>query len=164
MSNGNVLAAYSTDIGAPRFVIRGQVFDTSSDKSGDEISFTFPNKLDEREFAMRRWQTARSPSWPSLRSSSSAMSWREPIGSMITAKVNSSAASSQNFPTHPDPATSYPRAITEVLGKSVQHEKSKSINNPVEQSHWKLKQRYYPSMGFSNVETAGDFCTRVRVK
>ncbi|WP_346293189.1 IS6 family transposase [Sphaerothrix gracilis] len=60
-----------------------------------------------------------------------------------------------------DGHSSYPRAISEVLGKSVQHEVFKSVNNPVEQSHRKLKQRYYPTMGFSNVETAGYFCEAV---
>jgi putative transposase len=60
-----------------------------------------------------------------------------------------------------DGHTSYPRAISEVLGESVQHDVSKSVNNPVEQSHRKLKQRYYPTMGFSNVETAGYFCEAV---
>ncbi|MEL6764713.1 MAG: DDE-type integrase/transposase/recombinase, partial [Cyanobacteria bacterium J06607_6] len=57
-----------------------------------------------------------------------------------------------------DGHTSYPRAISEVLRESVQHEVSKSVHNPVEQSHRKLKQRYYPTMGLSNVETAGYFC------
>ncbi|WP_346293689.1 IS6 family transposase [Sphaerothrix gracilis] len=60
-----------------------------------------------------------------------------------------------------DGHSSYPRAISEVLGKSVQHEVFKSVNNPIEQSHRKLKQRYYPTMGFSNVETAGYFCEAV---
>ena len=55
----------------------------------------------------------------------------------------------------------YPRAISEVLGKAVQHEVSKSVHNPVEQSHRKLKPRYYPTMGFSNVETVGYFSEAV---
>ena len=56
-----------------------------------------------------------------------------------------------------DDHTSYPRAITEVLGEAVEHPVSQSVNNPVEPSHRKLKQRYYPTMGFSHVETAGYF-------
>ena len=60
-----------------------------------------------------------------------------------------------------DGHSSYPRAISEVLGASVQHEVSKSIHNPVEHSHRQLKQRYYPTMGFSHVETAGYFCEAV---
>ncbi|MEO1095045.1 MAG: DDE-type integrase/transposase/recombinase [Cyanobacteria bacterium J06638_28] len=60
-----------------------------------------------------------------------------------------------------DDHSSYPRAIAEVLGESVQHEVSKSVNNPVEQSHRKLKQRYNPTLGFSNVETAGYCCEAV---
>ena len=55
----------------------------------------------------------------------------------------------------------YPRAISEVLGESVQHQVSKSVQNPVEQSHRQLKQRYYPTLGFSHVETAGYFCEAV---
>ena len=60
-----------------------------------------------------------------------------------------------------DGHSSYPRAISEVLGESVEHQVSKSVNNPVEQSHRKLKQRYYPTLGFGNVETAGAFCEAV---
>jgi len=60
-----------------------------------------------------------------------------------------------------DDHSSYPRAISEVLGESVKHQVSKSVNNPVEQSHRTLKQQYYPTMGFSNVETAGNFCEAV---
>jgi transposase-like protein len=60
-----------------------------------------------------------------------------------------------------DGHSSYPRAISEVLGETVEHQVSKSVHNPVEQSHRKLKQRYYPTLGFSNVETAGYFCEAV---
>ena len=31
----------------------------------------------------------------------------------------------------------------------------------MEQSHRKLKQRYYPTVGFNNVETAGYYCAAV---
>ena len=48
-----------------------------------------------------------------------------------------------------------------MLGESVEHTVSKSVHNPVEQSHRQLKQRYYPTLGFSNVETAGYFCEAV---
>jgi len=57
-----------------------------------------------------------------------------------------------------DGHSSYP---SEVLGESVQHQVSKSVHNPVEQSHRKLKQRYYPTQGFNNVETVGYFCEAV---
>ena len=60
-----------------------------------------------------------------------------------------------------DGHTSYPRAIAEVLGESVRHAVSQSVHNPVEQSHRKLKHRYYPTIGFSNVETASYFCEAV---
>ena len=58
--------------------------------------------------------------------------------------------------------TGYPWAISELLGESVQHEVSKLVNNLVEQSYRKLKQGYYPTMGFGNVETAEDFCEVVK--
>lgn len=57
--------------------------------------------------------------------------------------------------------SSYQRAISEVIGESVQPVVSQSVNNPVEQSHRKLKQRYYPTLGFSNVEAAEYFCEAI---
>ena len=83
---------------------------------------------------------------------------------MVCGKVNYtnlSRYSDLSERTVTDGHTSYPRAISEVLGESVEHRVSKSVHNPVEQSHRKLKQRYYPTMGFSNVETAGYFCEAV---
>ncbi|WP_239112463.1 hypothetical protein [Halomicronema sp. CCY15110] len=49
-----------------------------------------------------------------------------------------------------------------VLGKSVQHQVSKSVHHPVEQSHRQLKPRYYLTLGFSQAEIAGYFCEAVK--
>ena len=57
-----------------------------------------------------------------------------------------------------DGLTSYPRAIAEELGEEVEHEVVKCTENPVEQSHRGIKQRYYPMMGWGNFESAQRFC------
>jgi len=48
----------------------------------------------------------------------------------------------------------YPRAIAEELGESVEHEVCPCTANPVEQSHRRIKPRYYPTLGFGEFETA----------
>jgi putative transposase len=54
--------------------------------------------------------------------------------------------------------TSYPRAVREILGESVQHRTNKYLNNLLEQDHRGIKQRYYPMHGFGNFESAARFC------
>lgn len=49
---------------------------------------------------------------------------------------------------------SYPRAITEELGKAVEHEVRPYTTNPVELSHRRIKYRYYQTLGFEEFETA----------
>lgn len=39
---------------------------------------------------------------------------------------------------------SYPKAIRKTFGLNVEHRTNKYINNLIEQSHRKIKQRYYP--------------------
>ncbi len=57
-----------------------------------------------------------------------------------------------------DGLNSYPRAITEELGEEVEHEIVTCTENPIEQSHRGIKQRYYPMMGWGNFESAQRFC------
>ena len=60
-----------------------------------------------------------------------------------------------------DGLASYPRAITEELGKEVEHEVRPCTANPVEQSHRPIKHRYYPTLGFGEFEAAQRFCQAV---
>ncbi len=53
---------------------------------------------------------------------------------------------------------SYPRAIRETMGNSVEHRTNKYLNNRLEQDHRGIKQRYYPMRGFGTVEAAARFC------
>ncbi|BCL84656.1 hypothetical protein ccbrp13_71210 [Ktedonobacteria bacterium brp13] len=53
---------------------------------------------------------------------------------------------------------SYPRAISETMGKNVQHRTNKYLNNRLEQDHRGIKQRYYPMRGFGTIEAAARFC------
>ena len=46
--------------------------------------------------------------------------------------------------TNTDRLSSYPRAIAEEFGEEVKHEIVKCRENPIEQSHRGIKQRYYP--------------------
>ena len=55
-------------------------------------------------------------------------------------------------------ATSYPRAVREILGSNVQHRTNKYLNNRLEQDHRGVKQRYYPMRGFGNFVSAARFC------
>lgn len=60
-----------------------------------------------------------------------------------------------------DGLASYPRAIEEELGKNVEHEVRPCTANPVEQSHRKIKHRYYPTLGFGEFEAAQRFCQAI---
>ena len=53
---------------------------------------------------------------------------------------------------------SYPRAIRETLGNSVQHRTNKYRGNCLEQDHQGIKQRYYPMRGFGTFASAARFC------
>jgi transposase-like protein len=57
-----------------------------------------------------------------------------------------------------DGHTSYPRAIEEELGEAVEHEVISCRENPIEQSHRGIKQRYYPTLRFGAFESAQRFC------
>lgn len=60
-----------------------------------------------------------------------------------------------------DGLASYPRAITEELGKEVEHEVRPCTANPVEQSHRQIKHRYYLTLGFGEFDTVQRFCRAV---
>jgi transposase-like protein len=53
---------------------------------------------------------------------------------------------------------SYPRAIRETLGPTVEHRCSAVLNRPIEQDHRGIKQRYYPMLGFGAFHSAQRFC------
>lgn len=57
-----------------------------------------------------------------------------------------------------DGHTCYPRAIDEELGEDVEHEVRSYRENPIEQSHLGIKQRYYPTLGFGALKSAQRFC------
>ena len=57
-----------------------------------------------------------------------------------------------------DGLTSYPRAISEELGREVKHERRGCQGNPVEPSHRPVKARYYPTLGFGAFESGKRFC------
>ncbi|MBD1853399.1 IS6 family transposase [Cyanobacteria bacterium FACHB-502] len=57
-----------------------------------------------------------------------------------------------------DRLSSYPRAIDEELGSDVEHQVRGCLENPIEQSHRGIKQRYYPMLGFGAIESAKRFC------
>lgn len=57
-----------------------------------------------------------------------------------------------------DGHTPYPRAIAEVLGETVVHERRSGFANPIEQEHRGIKQRYYPMLGFGDLNAAQRFC------
>jgi len=56
-----------------------------------------------------------------------------------------------------DGLASYPRVIAEELGKDTEHEVRPCTANPVEQSHRRIKHRYYPTLGFGELG-ASHFC------
>ena len=53
---------------------------------------------------------------------------------------------------------SYPRSISEVLGKNVKHRTNQYLNNMIEQDHRGIKQRYGPMRGFNSFKSAERFC------
>ncbi len=55
----------------------------------------------------------------------------------------------------------YPGAVEKVLGKEVEHRVSRCMDNPIEQSYRRIKQRYYPTLGFGEFESAQRFCQTV---
>lgn len=57
-----------------------------------------------------------------------------------------------------DELASYPRVIDEELGLDVKQEVRGCLGNPIEQSHRRIKQRYYPMLGFSLFESTKRFC------
>lgn len=57
-----------------------------------------------------------------------------------------------------DGLRSYPRAISQVLGREVAHDLVSCCANPIEQDHRGVKQRYYPTLGFKNFDAAHRFC------
>jgi putative transposase len=57
-----------------------------------------------------------------------------------------------------DGHASYPRAIRQTLGESVEHRCNQYLNNRMQQDHRGIKQRYYPVRGFGAFETAARFC------
>ena len=60
-----------------------------------------------------------------------------------------------------DGLAAYPRAIEEELGQDVEHEVRPCTANPVEQSHRRVKYRYYPSLGYGEFDVAQRFCQAV---
>ena len=46
---------------------------------------------------------------------------------------------------------SYPRAIRETMGNTIEHRTSKYLNNRLEQDHPWIKQRYYPMRGCGDI-------------
>jgi transposase-like protein len=53
----------------------------------------------------------------------------------------------------------YGKAIRWILGRKVQHRQSQYLNNRIEQDHRAIKQRYYPMLGFGQMESAQRFCS-----
>lgn len=60
-----------------------------------------------------------------------------------------------------DGLASYPRAVKEELGEDTKHEVRPCTANPVEQSHRRIKHRYYPTLSFGEFEAAQRFCQAV---
>ena len=60
-----------------------------------------------------------------------------------------------------DGLASYPRAIQEELGQAVEHELRPCTANLVEQSHRRVKYRYYPRLGYGDCDAAQRFCRAV---
>jgi transposase-like protein len=52
---------------------------------------------------------------------------------------------------------SYPKAIRKTFGLNVEHRTTKYLDNLIEQSHRKIKQRYYPMKSFKSFEVASRF-------
>ena len=60
-----------------------------------------------------------------------------------------------------DGLASYPRAIEAELGQDTEHEVRPCTANPVEQSHRRIKHRYYPALGFGEFDATQRFCQAV---
>jgi putative transposase len=52
----------------------------------------------------------------------------------------------------------YPRAVRNVFGDRVLHRTNRYLNNPLEQDHRGIKQRYRAMSGFKQGHTAARFC------
>ena len=52
----------------------------------------------------------------------------------------------------------YGKAIRWILGRKVLHRQSQYLNNRIEQDHRAIKQRYYPMLGFGQMQSATRFC------
>jgi transposase-like protein len=65
-----------------------------------------------------------------------------------------------------DGLNSYPKAIREELGEEINHERVKCTENPIEQSHRGIKQRYYLTYSVLSVkiDTRSDRRTSIIVK
>ena len=57
-----------------------------------------------------------------------------------------------------DGLASHPQAIKEELGEKAQHEVRPCTANPVEQSHRRIRHRYYPTLSFGEFGAAQRFC------
>ena len=58
-----------------------------------------------------------------------------------------------------DQHPAYGKAIHWILGRKVRHRQSQYLNNRIEQDHRAIKQRYYPMLGFGQMESATRFCS-----
>ena len=58
-----------------------------------------------------------------------------------------------------DQHPAYGKAIRWILGRKVLHRQSQYLNNRIEQDHRAIKQRYYPMLGFGQMESATRFCS-----
>ena len=58
-----------------------------------------------------------------------------------------------------DKYPAYTRAIRWIVGRKVQHRQNQYLNNWMEQHPRRIKQRYYPMLGFGRFESASRFCT-----
>src|SRR5262245_20182380 len=61
-----------------------------------------------------------------------------------------------------DGRDSYPRAVRETLGPSVQHRCNAYLNQRIERDHRAVKQRYYPMLGFGALVSAQWLCPAIR--
>ena len=57
-----------------------------------------------------------------------------------------------------DQHPAYGKAVRWILGRKVLHRQNQYLNNRVEQDHRAIKQRYYPMLGFGQMESATRFC------
>ena len=58
-----------------------------------------------------------------------------------------------------DQHPAYGKAIRWILGRKVRHRQRQYLNNRIEQDHRAIKQRYYPMLGFGQMESATRFCS-----